>query len=192
MKPLPLLSPFEVERVLLGQSITDRQPWATGDPAAVDGLLQGVCAAVTRLTRCESRVEWTHYGSGYASYVDAWFYRATPESGVKHAGRDVEAHTGLVVLLSRLAPYFVFMEGQKHWDALSAGSYLPHFDMLDRFDTPAVALLSQHVQRVLESHGLIRVLQAQLGAPLDEGVRVPTILTDDGFRQFDALFHWED
>jgi hypothetical protein len=48
------------------------------------------------------------------------------------------------------------------------------------------------VQPVLESCGFIRAVRKQLSEPLPSNLRVPTILTDRGFTQFDALFYWED
>ncbi len=40
---------------------------------------------------------------------------------------------------------------------------------------------------------LVFVLHRQdLAVALPEALQVPTILTDLPFRQFDALFHWED
>jgi hypothetical protein len=70
--------------------------------------------------------------------------------------------------------------------------YLPEFNMLDRFETQAVAILAQQVQPILEDQGLVRVAKEQLEEPLVRGLHVPTILTDRGYTQFDALFYWED
>ena len=187
-----MLSPQAIARLLAQQPITQRQPWASGDERLVEEYLRRVGIAVEKETQTHSRIEWDDYGSGYASFVDAWFYRTTPEFDVERSYRHGEAHVGLVVLLSRLSPYFVFMEGEKHWHAHGGSSYLPDFDMLDRLQTPAVASLAQQVQRVLESNGLERVLREQLEAPLAPGTHVPTNLADDGFTQFDALFHWLD
>jgi hypothetical protein len=55
-----------------------------------------------------------------------------------------------------------------------------------------VSLLAGQVQPVLESHGLVRAVREQLSEPLPAGLSVPTILTNRGFTQFDALFYWED
>ncbi|WP_431256838.1 hypothetical protein ACQ86G_19320 [Roseateles chitinivorans] len=84
------------------------------------------------------------------------------------------------------------MEGDKQWHANGSSSYMPAFDMLDRISTPAVSMLARQVQGVLEEKGFIRVLRAQLEGPLETGLRVPTVMADDGFTQFDALFYWED
>jgi hypothetical protein len=84
------------------------------------------------------------------------------------------------------------MEGEKHWHVQGGSSYLPEFDMLDKLETESVSLLAQQVQPVLESCGFIRAVRKQLSEPLPSNLRVPTILTDRGFTQFDALFYWED
>jgi hypothetical protein len=165
----------------------------TNDVQLIEDHLKGACAAVTRATGSESRVEWGHYGSGYASFVDAWFYKTTPDFDVKQPIRHYEGHIGLVVLLSRLSPYFAFMESEKHWHAHGgSSSYLPAFAMLDKLETKGVSLLARQVQPVLESCGFVRALREQLCEPLPSGLQVPTILADGGFTQFDALFYWED
>jgi hypothetical protein len=192
MNRLPLLSLREIERLLSQQTISERHPWVTNDERLIEAHLKGACAAVIRATRSESRIEWGHYGSGYASFVDAWFYKTTSDFNVKRPIPHSEGHTGLVVLFSRLSPYFVFMEGEKSWHASGGSSYLPVFDMLDKLETEGVSLLAQQVQPVLESCGLIRAVREQLSEPLPSGARVPTILTGRGFTQFDALFYWED
>jgi hypothetical protein len=188
----PLLSRRDMESLLSQQAISERHPWVTNNVRLIEAHLGDACAAVTRATRSESRIEWRHYGSGYASFVDAWFYKTTSDFNVKQPIHHGEGHTGLVVLLSRLSPYFVFMEGEKRWHARGGSSYLPEFAMLDKLDTESVSLLARQVQPVLESFGLIRAVRDQLSEPLSSGLRVPTILTDGGFTQFDALFYWED
>ncbi|MBA5601550.1 hypothetical protein H1224_10845 [Pectobacterium aroidearum] len=52
--------------------------------------------------------------------------------------------------------------------------------------------MSQQVQSELEKWGLVRAYKEQLTALLPTGTRVPTVLTDRGVTQFDALFQWED
>jgi hypothetical protein len=192
MDRLPLLSHREIESLLSQHAISERHPWVTNDVGLIEAHLREACAVVTRATRSESRVEWRHYGSGYASFIDAWFYKATSDFDVKQPIRHVKGYTGLVILLSRLSPYFVFMEGEKRWHTHGGTSYLPEFAMLDKLEAKGVSLLARQAQLVLESRGLIRAFREQLTEPLPSGLRVPTILTDRGFTQFDALFYWED
>ncbi|WP_323638833.1 hypothetical protein [Pectobacterium polonicum] len=192
----PLLSSHDITRLLLqpvAQCISDEYPWVSNDEALIDKHFKGVCAQVIRVTHTKSRIEWNHYGSGYASFIDAWFYKNTPDFNAKRPVHYGEEHTGLTVLLSRLSPYFVFMESEKQWDAHGGGyQALPELEMIDRLETPAVIALSQQIQSELEKCGLVRAYKEQLASLLPTGTRVPTVLTDRGFTQFDALFHWED
>ncbi|MDC9817895.1 hypothetical protein ABRQ07_01760 [Pectobacterium polonicum] len=192
----PLLSSHDITSLLLqpvAQCISDEYPWVSNDEAFIDKHFKGVCAQVMRVTHTKSRIEWNHYGSGYASFIDAWFYKNTPDFNAKRPVHYGEEHTGLTVLLSRLSPYFVFMESEKQWDVHGGGyQALPELEMIDRLETPAVIALSQQVQSELEKCGLVRAYKEQLASLLPTGTRVPTVLTDRGFTQFDALFHWED
>lgn len=184
----------QIDALLSQQPITTQQPWSTADEFAVDNFYRQVCAEACRMTDTLSRIEWNHYGSGYASFVDAWFYRAAPGFDVDITlvdGKGSE-HKGLIVLLSRLSPYFVFMEGEKYWHAKGGGGYLPHRDMTDRLTTPAIAVLAERMQAALESLGLVRLFQKDLSAALPADTKVPTILSDDEYTQFDALYYWED
>jgi hypothetical protein len=187
-----LLTQSEIECLLSQRCISQVQPWVTNDARLIEKHLADACAATARETTTQSRIEWNHYGSGYASFVDAWFYRNTSEFNVQQPGEQGEAHTGLVVLFSRLSPYFVFLEGEKRWHGAGGSSYLPAFGMLDQLKTQGVSLLAKSVQPILERCGLIRAYYRQLSEPLPADIPVPTILTDDGFTQFDALFYWED
>jgi hypothetical protein len=187
-----LLTSIEVERLLQGKSISDREPWAAECLGQVDDYLRRVCDEISESTGAASKVEWDHYGSGYASFVDAWFYKDTPDFDVREPMRHGHEHTGLVVLLSRLSPFVVFMEGERRWHGHGASSYLPALEAVDQLETPAVATLALQVELVLQRHGLVRAKKSRLDSALDPGLRVPTILTDGPFTQFDALFYWED
>lgn len=187
-----LLSPPQIDALLSQRSISDLYPWNTDDEKVIDGFYKGVCAAVSRVTGALSRIEWDHCGSGYESYIDAWFYKVSPEFNVDKPVHHGSEHKGLVLLLSCLSPYFVFMEGEKTWHAHGGSSYLPEFGMVDHLPSQGVAALADQVQPVLESYGLIRVSREDLMESLPSTLHVPTILIDGGFSQFDALFYWED
>jgi hypothetical protein len=192
MDETTLLTAAQVETLIRGQPISDRDPWATGDEPLVDAFLRTVCDAICRLTGSESKVAWDHYGSGYASFVDAWFYKDTADFDPRQPVQHGHGYTGLVVLLSRLSPHVVFMEGERHWHGQGSSSYLPAFAAIDQFESPGVIALAQQVQPILERHGLVRLTRDALATPLPPDLAVPTILSDEPFTQFDAMFHWED
>lgn len=166
MTTSPLLSYEQIELSLSQQTISDRHPWVTCDEQVIDGYLKGACAVIARATGAKSRIERGHCGSGCASYVDAWFYKDTPEFEVKRPTQYEKEYVGLVALLSRLSPYCVFMEGEKHWRAHERASYLPEFEMLDQLESKEVQQLAEVVQPVLESCGLARATRVEPSDPL--------------------------
>jgi len=188
-------SPFsaeDIDRLLAHESISSQEPWRTNDASEIDSYLKTICEQIETETGASSRIEWGHYGSGYASFVDAWFYQPTAEFAVKNPVHHGEEHVGLVVLLSRLSAHFVFMEGEKRWHAKGGSSYLPSFQGVDSLSSPGVIALSIKVQVILERRSLRRLFKNDLGAPLRLDLSVPTLLGDAPFVEFDALFHWED
>ena len=96
------------------------------------------------------------------------------------------------MLLSRLSRFFVMGQDEKAWSADSGSGGLPNFSTVDDITHPVVLSLVAPVTARLTIHGLQRLSRPELAAPLPEGVPVPTILTHEPFRQFAALFYWED
>lgn len=184
----PLLSSDDITALLAGQPITDGAPWAGGDSAAIDAHLLDACRAIEQALGARSRIEWDDYGSGYASFVDAWFY--LPQPG--HEADVDQAHTGLVVLFSRLSHYVVMMEGHKRWHGQGSSSYMPSFDMVDGLKDAAVIRMAEVAQAELARRGFVRIHRAAISAALPDDLQVRTNLSDPPYTQFDALFHWED
>ena len=185
----PFFSPEEVERLIRGQPVREPLPF---DPADGRSLMEFYGSLVRRIERERGlccRAEWSSYGSGYASFVEVWFYPA--DGSGRLSGRD-EHHAGLVVLLSRLSPYFVLGQDEKTWSVTAGSGSLPNFSTVDNLTHPAILAQVAPVTALLTSAGLRRLHRPDLAALLPEACRVPTILSDPPFRQFDALFHWED
>lgn len=179
-----------VAKLVAAHQRESKPPWSPRNDDAIEHELQRVVKALAAELKVDFRAEFEHYGSGYASFVDAWFSRRDP-SFRRSVGTD--HFTGLVVLLSRQAPVCCFLEGEKSWASNgSSSSYLPAFEGVDALTTEAVVTLSHQVEEWLEGQGYVRLRKAALDRLLPEGVAVPTILTDGPYREFDALFHWED
>ncbi len=176
-------------RLVRGETVSNRSPWSDGE-RKVDSFYRGVVAKIEREQRCRSRNEWSHYGSGYASFVEAWFYRDDEDFRRPHEPKG-QSFVGLAVLLSRLSEFYVLGRGEKSWSKTTAGSFLPELAFVDRLtDLPADFV--QGVEHTLSACGLVRLRREQLEAELPSATEVPTILADPPYRFFDALFHWED
>ena len=193
---IPPAQPFfltaEVARLIQGKPVGEPLPF---DPADDSSIYQFYAELVQRIEReqgLRARVEWHHYGSGYASFIEAWFYPADGRASLPPFQASGERHVGLVVLLSRLSRYFVLGQDEKAWSADGDSGELPNFSSVDDLTHPAVLALVAPVTILLAARGLQRLSRSELAAFLPEDAQVPTILTDEPFRQFDALFHWED
>lgn len=189
---LSRLNREQIERLASQQSISEAHPWGTEVDAEVDEFYKGICEHLCQATGALSRIEWDHYGSGYASFIDAWFYKPTPDFKTSDRAVYGQAFQGLAVLLSRLSPYFVFMEGGQHWHPHGSSSYMPGLESVDEISSPAVLELAAQIQPLLESHGLQRLYRSELSTLLPAEIHVPTILNQGPLTEFDALFYWED
>lgn len=179
--------------ILARLGVAGRAPWVPADEAAVErelrSVVQGLCAAAG----ADSRVEWDHYGAGYASYVDAWLYRA--DGPFRRPGPTAiwTSYTGLVVLVCRLGPAFCLMEGERSWTSGDTqASYLPSFELLDELRSDAVRELAGIAERFLVAAGYTRLRKADVSAFLPSDLELDTNLGDPPYREFDVLFHWYD
>ena len=183
-----LLTPSDIESLLRQEPISDEWPWNTKDEAIIHGNIKDIIAEISRKNRLLDKTDFGHYGSGYASYVDCWLYRA--DDAFRFDKGD--CYWELVVLFSTLSKYYVVGEGQKTWDKTRGSSYLPSFQFVDRISHPAVQELIEGVCSVLANRGLIRVNASEVSSLLAAEIEVPTILGDRPWRHFDALYYWED
>jgi hypothetical protein len=183
-----LLTPSDIESLLRQEPITDEWPWNTMDETTVHGSIKDIIAEIRRKNHLQEKTEFGHYGSGYASYVDCWLYRANDAFRFDEGN----CYWGLVVLFSTLSKYYVIGEGQKAWHTRGGSSYLPSFQFVDSICHPAVQKLTEGVCGVLAGRGLVRVSASEVSSPLAAEIKVPTILADRPWCQFDALYYWED
>ena len=185
----PFFSALEIGRLIQGRPIREPLPFDPANDEAVRRFYGGLVARIEREQDLRSRVEWNHYGSGYASFIEAWFYPA--DDRARLPGRE-EGHAGLVVLFSRLSRCFVLGQDEKRWSPDGGSAGLPNFSTVDDITHPALLPFAGPVTALLTAAGLERLRRQDLAVPLPDTIQVPTILTDPPFRQFDALFHWED
>jgi hypothetical protein len=183
-----ILSENQIELLLHQKPITDEWPWVTRDESVIDMHWKDVLSEICRDLNLLEKSEFGHYGSGYASYVDSWLYRDTEEFRF-HPGN---CFWGLVILYSRLSPFYVIGEGKRTWHDKGGSSYLPCFEFVDQLTQNCVFSLSQDVEAILGNRGLRRLRKDQVSGTLDAKFQVPTILADPPLRHFDAIYYWED
>lgn len=182
----------------LGKAHKDPWVWqqlppAPGGKTPGFSLYPGILRELEKKLHLKSKIDFDSHGQGFASYVDAWFYREADEFRIRQAGIRESSFTGLAVTLWRFGPYYVLSEYPKSWHDGGGSGGMPAFSGIDHFATKAVRELSDRVEAFLKAKGLIRLQKGQLAKPLPEPYRdIPSNLARGERKLFDALFHWND
>lgn len=179
----------EISKLLKGDPISADLPFDNQDDESIRAFYEPIIQAADRCFDLRSQIEWNHYGCGYASFIDAWFYRA--DQGGRLTGLG-ERHIGIWILLSRTTRFFVMGQGEKSWSEKGGSGYLPSLDKVDEIDHWAIAALTVPLANKFTAAGLARLSRKDLEETLNSNCEVPTILSDPPYKLFDALFHWED
>lgn len=183
-----LLTEHEISELVQGRPIPSLAHPA-GDQPSVESFFRVAIQEICTATGAAERTEWNHYGSGYASFLDSWFYYT--DGRARRSVAD-EHHAGVFVLFSRLTGTYALGQGEKAWSVKGGSSYLPNFDSIDVFDHPALTEMTSIIDVTLKRRGLRRLRSADL-EPMISGIHhVPTILANPPHRVFDAIFYWED
>lgn len=172
--------------------IWERLPAAPGGRKPGCSFYPGLLRELKKKLGAKSKIDFDSHHQGFASYVDAWFYRDNDDFRDRQLGGK-NCFAGLAVTLWRFGPYYILGEYTKSWGARTGTSGLPSFEGIDRFPTPAVRELSTVAENKLAEGGLVRLHRSQLATPLPEFYRgIPSNLRDGEPRLFDAIFFWND
>ncbi len=182
---------IDASKLLNNDICCDIPPWNSGVETLIEDFLRKLIRDIELSTDTKSFAEFDHYGSGGSSYVDVWFYRKTEEF---KRSNNKQHYNGLFILMSRQANYYVVGESERTWTVNESTSSfeLPSLKAVDHFKHDCVQKLSNNIEPILNSLGLIRLNKEELSKPLDPDLIVPTILSDPPFALFDAIFNWED
>jgi hypothetical protein len=183
-----VLTESKIGLLLNQKPITEEWPWSIDNEVTVDFSIEVAIDEICQKFHLLDKTEYGHYGSGYASFIDCWLYR--PDDQFRFD--EGNCYWGLVVLFSRLSPYFVIGEGRKTWDEKGASSYLPSFEFVDVLTHKLIRSLERDISLALQLRGWVRAHANQLAEFLPPDIHVPTSLSDPPWRHFDALFYWED
>lgn len=149
-----ILTNDEIAGLIRGEKLA-RFPPVRSPTSELESFYSSLVNIITRNMGCADKTEWNHYGSGYASYVDAWFYFKDGRAQKSLADED---HFGIYVLLSRLSYFYVVGQGEKSWNRNgTGGSYLPHFDSIDSVEHPALLHLERVIDVILSGSRLKRL-----------------------------------
>jgi len=104
--------------------------------------------------RVKERREWSSYGSGFASFVESWFYIPEKSYAIDYPGKTGRSFRGVSVFFSLLEPMFSVGESSQYWDESSGGSALPCIGIVDEYESDAVRSLSQDICQTIQAMGI--------------------------------------
>lgn len=181
----------DIQALSEGKSIGEQWPW-NATRADVDGAIKSLIAEIKRSFNLQDRTVWNSYGSGYASYVDCFLYNPDRSFRLPQVGAGGAGYVGLVLLFSRLSPFYVFGEGEKSWSPGGGAGYLLSAPTANVVEDEFNLSLLGPVRRMLEERTWIWLSPAQgLHRPRHQ----PPLQTNLGqapFTVFDYVFHWMD
>ena len=183
------MNPETIKDIVKGKSISDAWPWNVVDKKSVIGHIKKCIAEINRKLNLKAKSEFNHYGSGYASFVDCFFYSEAKSTKVNYA---TTGYTGLIVLFSRLSNFYAYGEGDKTWHKTGGSSYLPHADMVGSLKDIYNLQIIDKVNDLLAENGWQQLTKEYANQYLGFDISIPTILNDPPFKVFDAIFYWED
>lgn len=190
-------------RFIQGETFGDTYPYDTGDKQQIEMHLLRLYRQLQRIPSLCCEAEFSHFGSGYASFVEFFCYRKQDiilhKEKEKYGIRQV-VKTGLLLNVSRLAPLFIYGEDERYetvklaTNEIISGGYssLPGQNNINCVRDELVPLLTK-VTPHLEKFGYQLLEQRQAVAPLPLQTKIPTLYREAGqYRKLDALFYWED
>jgi hypothetical protein len=185
-----LLSPENIRRMINSESVGDIWPYAGGTKLEIESHIKSVVATLKRIRGLAWEANFNHYGSGYASYVDA-FARRRDDHGVQRQN-DVLKIMGLRLYISRVAP--ISCMGRAEVTDLGAGGGFNFLEPNDLDTLPDDSWFDyvRAIRQALVDSGYEIFAPGLAQRPLPFQAKIPTILSDSPHRFFDAAFFWED
>jgi hypothetical protein len=181
----------DIQALSESKAISADWPW-NATQADVDGAIKGVIANIKRSFNLQDRTVWNSYGSGYSSYVDCFLYNPQHSFRLPDLRAGEEGYVGLVVLFSRLSPFYVFGEGEKSWSDSGGAGYLLSARSANVVKDEFNLTLLGPVRRSLEERNWIWLSPAPGLLRPRQQPPLRTNLGEAPFTVFDYVFHWMD
>lgn len=179
--------------------IGELYPYNTDDEQAVLDYLKRIRAEFNRMPNLHCEPDRLHFGSGYASYIEWFFYTDDEvEEKEKHGLRTVEKE-GLTVDISSLSPVILIGTGNKSdtirtetGEAVSGGktffSQPVDLEIPDKFST-----LKSIIERTFMKYHYTILQKEDVTPRLPFAAEIPTLHRDPHqYLIWDAIFYWED
>lgn len=184
-----LFSDHELRELVQGRPIGDDWPYCGGTEDDIERYLRVKVANIKASKRFEVDADFTHYGSGYASYVHVYCEKSGGKSSTSRG--DCDWIDGIAIYLSRLAKYAVYGYEQRTRHATGGGSG-SFIDVKNLYSLPPGDWQMElaMIRDSLTQSGFIFPERDDLLERLPFKLHIPTVFDNEDV--FDALFYWED
>jgi len=199
-----ILSNDNLQAMISGSIVGTSWPYDCGSTEDIESYLRGLVAELSRSTLLEVESDFSHYGSGFASYVHVFCFKRDGKSTVRE--RDTDQTDGIAVYLSRLAPVAAYGPEQRTksyrrgWFGLRkvVGKSFGNLEAERVGESPPGdwSEAIDEIKGVLYRFGFFLPSREELSKELPFAADIPTILGGpiygQPYRVFDAVFYWED
>lgn len=196
-----MFSNEQLKKLIEGQCVGKHYPYNTNNEDEIEGHIRRLFYRLKRIPNLIVEAEWSHFGSGYASFVEFFCYRKEDvvTEDDSYGFRHFEIR-GLIVDISRLAPVAIMGEDERNrtirvetnefrngaWSNLIGGS--PTLEVDEKYQEMAKA-----IQQALAEFDIQLLDKVYLNQPLPFKANIPTIYRESkDYLIMDAIFYWED
>jgi hypothetical protein len=195
-----ILTNDNLQAMASGGVVGSSWPYDRGSAEDIESYLKNVVAELGRSRNLEVDAEFMHYGSGFASFVHVFCYKRNDKSTVHTV--DMDCTDGIAVYLGRLAPVAAYGP-ERRTRSYGRGPFGLRKELSSSFGFLDVAWLSElppgdwneeinEIKDKLQRFGFSLPSREELSKELPFPADIPTILGEQPYRVFDAVFYWSD
>ncbi|GIN21203.1 hypothetical protein [Siminovitchia fordii] len=156
---------------------------------------------INRIRNLVCEVEWDHFGSGYASFVEFFCYQKDDAVTVeeKYGRREIKTE-GIIIDICRLAPVAIMGQDDRYktirieTHEIVGGAYgsllgsTNQLNLSEKFRTS-----EEKLKQALKEFDYELLEAEKMNQPLSFKTKIPTIYCEPGeYLVIDAIFYWED
>ncbi|MHA6250387.1 hypothetical protein [Oceanobacillus sp. CAU 1775] len=194
-----LFSNDQLKSLIDGKMIGEIYPYITDDQQAVLNYLKMIRAEFERMPNLHCEPDLLHFGSGYASYVEWFFYTDDEVEISEKNGMRTFDKEGLIVDISLQSPVILIGTGFKsNTIRIETGESLNgaktffsepvDLEIPERFTT-----LKSIIERTFLKHHYTILQKEDVTPRLPFEAYIPTLHRDPHeYLIWDAIFYWED
>lgn len=194
-----IFSNEQLKSLIDGEMIGEQYPYNTNNEQAVLDYLKMIRAEFNRMPNLYCEPDRLHFGSGYASYVEWFFYTENEVKAEEKNGLRTIEKEGLVVDISLLSPVLLIGTGEKFatlcietGDNIGGGKTF-FFQSLDLEIPEKFSTLKSNIERTFMKHHYTILQKEDVAPHLPFKAQIPTLHRDpQEYLIWDAIFYWED